>query len=124
MRAATLEPVSSKSSPSGQQNRRGIHRTSAFLSLMYSGMNGEQMLIGDGMVTNLSERGIGIHGNRLVKPEMDLSLFLDVPGSEEPICIVHSRVLWVSGRRFGVELLKINREEHNRLRVFLLGKAA
>jgi hypothetical protein len=87
-------------------------------------MDGGQMLIGDGTVTNLSERGIGIRGNRLVKPGMDLSLFLDVPDSEEPVCIVHSRVLWVSGRRFGVELLKINREENNQLRFFLLGEAA
>jgi hypothetical protein len=76
------------------------------------------------MVTNLSERGIGIRGNRLVKPGMDLSLFVDFPGSEEPVCIVHSRVLWVSGRRFGVEMLKINMAENNRLRFFLLGVAA
>ncbi len=124
MRAATLELVPKKSSHSGRQNRRRIHRTPAFFSLMYSGMDGGQMLLGDGMVTNLSERGIGIRGNRLVKPGMDLSLFLDFPGTEEPLCIVHARVLWVSGRRFGVELLKINLQEHNQLRFFLLEEVA
>lgn len=87
-------------------------------------MDGGEMIIGDGTVTNLSERGIGIRGNRLVKRGMDLSLFVDLPGAEEPVCVVHARVLWVTGRRFGVKLVQINMKENNQLRYFLLGKAA
>ena len=61
------------------------------------------MVIANGVVANISQFGIGIHGNHVVKLGMDLSLFVDLPGVEDPMCIAQSRVSWVSGRRFGVE---------------------
>jgi PilZ domain len=119
-----LESALDTAAQETQQNRRRATRTAALFSLMYSGMDGGQMLIGDGMVTNLSKRGIGIRGNRLVQLGMDLSLFVDFPGVDEPLCIAQSRVLWTSGRRFGVELIKINLPEENQLRFFLAGQSA
>ena len=102
-----------------QDDRRHIERVPAQFGLMYSGMDSGQMLIGDGIVTNLSEGGIGICGNRLVKPGMDLALFVDLPGSEEPVCISEGRVSWVAGRRFGVQLVTVKLDAHNQLRFFL-----
>ena len=102
-------------------DRRHIARTTAQFHLMYSGMESGQMLIGDGVVTNLSENGIGILGNRLVKPGMELALFVDLPGSEDPVCISEGRVSWVTGRRFGVELINMTLEASNQLRFFLWG---
>ena len=87
--------------------------------MLYSGMNSDQMLMGDGVVTNLSASGIGIRGNRSVQPGMELALFVDLPGVEEPLCIAQSRVSWVAGRRFGVELGTLKLEEQNHLRFFL-----
>ena len=89
------------------------------LSLLYSGMDSGQMLMGDGVVTNLSSSGIGIRGNRSVTPGMEVALFVDLPGVEEPLCIAQSRVSWVEGRRFGVELGTLKLEEKNHLRFFL-----
>lgn len=102
-----------------QDDRRRIVRVPAQFGLMYSGMDSGQMLIGDGMVTNLSEGGIGICGNRLVKPGMDLALFVDLPGSEDPVCISEGRVSWVAGRRFGVQLVTVQLDAHHQLRFFL-----
>ena len=55
------------------------------------------MLMGDGIVTNLSSSGIGIRGDRSVTPGMEVALFVDLPGVEEPLCIAQSRVSWVAG---------------------------
>lgn len=103
----------------GQSDRRHGVRTPTILSLLYSGMDSGQMLMGDGVVTNLSSSGIGICGDRSVTPGMEVALFVDLPGVEEPLCIAQSRVSWVEGRQFGVELGTLKLEEKNRLGFFL-----
>lgn len=100
-------------------NRRNTERIPAHLSLMYSGMHDGQMLIGNGIVSNVSESGIGIRGNHRVELGMDLSLFIDLPGVEEPVCIAESRVSWVSGRRFGVEMMTSKQDVKNALRFYV-----
>jgi PilZ domain len=102
-----------------RENRRGTERIPTQFSLMYSGMCDGRMLIGNGIVRNISKAGIGIQGNHLVKLGMDLSLFIDLPGVEEPICIAESRVSWVSGPRFGVEMIAPKLEVENELRFYL-----
>ncbi|HEX5551138.1 MAG TPA: PilZ domain-containing protein [Nitrospira sp.] len=100
-------------------NRRGTERVPAQFTLMYSGMSDGRMLIGNGVVSNVSKSGIGILGDHLVKHGMDLSLFIDLPGIEEPICIAESRVSWVSGRRFGVEMIAPKLEVQNELQFYV-----
>ena len=119
MRTHTATPVTTVAESPGQPDRRHGSRTPALFSLLYSGMDTGQMLIGDGIVTNLSPGGIGIRGNRSVTPGMEMALFVDLPGVEEPLCIAQSRVSWVAGRRFGVELGSLKLEEKNRLQFFL-----
>jgi len=72
--------------------RRRIAPTAAQFHLRYSGMESGQMQIGDGVVPNLSENGIGILGNQLGKRGMELAFFVDLPGSEDPLCISEGRV--------------------------------
>lgn len=119
MCAHIATPVTSVAELPGQSDRRHGTRTPALFSLLYSGMDNARLLIGNGMVTNLAPGGVGIHGNRLVTPGMQIALFVDLPGIEEPLCIAHSRVSWVAGRRVGVELESLTLEERDRLRVFL-----
>jgi len=76
-------------------------------------------LIGDGVATDLSSSGIGIRGNQSVTPGMEVSLIIDLPGMEKPFCIPRSRVSWVEGCRFGVEMEILTLEEKNHLRLFL-----
>jgi PilZ domain. len=102
-----------------EDNRRGTERVPAQFSLMYSGMSDGRMLIGNGVVSNVSKAGIGILGNHPVKHGMDLSLFIDLPGIEEPICIAESRVTWVSGRRFGVEMVAAKLDVQNELQFYV-----
>jgi hypothetical protein len=100
----TAAPVTAVAELLGQSDRRHGSRTPTLFSLLYSGMDSGQILMGEGVTTNLSPSGIGIRGDRLVKPGMELALFVDLPGVEEPLCLAQSRVSWVEGRRFGVEL--------------------
>ena len=115
----TAAPVTAVAEFSCQSDRRHGSRTPTLFSLLYSGMDTGRMLIGDGVATNLSPGGIGIRGNRSVTPGMEMALFVDLPGVEEPLCIAQSRVSWVAGRRFGVELGPLKLEEKNHLQFFL-----
>ena len=119
MRQAGMEQARRNTEKPSRNNRRGTERVPTRFSLMYSGMSDGRMLIGNGIVTNISKSGIGIQGNHSVKLGMDLSLFVDLPGVEEPICIAQSRVSWVSGRRFGVEMIAPNLEVQNELRFYV-----
>lgn len=115
----TAAPGTTVAELPGQSDRRHSNRTPALFSLLYSGMDTGHMLIGDGIVTNFSPGGIGIRGNRSVTPGMEMALFVDLPGLDEPLCIAQSRVSWVAGRRFGVELGALKLEEKNHLQFFL-----
>ncbi|NWF72082.1 MAG: PilZ domain-containing protein [Nitrospirae bacterium] len=119
MPAQIAPPVTSAAELPDQADHRHGNRTPAVFSLFYSGLDKGQFLIADGIVTNLSLHGVGIYGNRLVAPGMRIALFVNLPGIEEPLCIAQSRVSWVDGRRFGVELGPLKLKERNLLRVFL-----
>jgi len=101
-------------------NRRQDPRPPVEFGLMYSAQNryGE-ILMGDGMVTDLSPTGLGIRGNASVTPGMELMIFLYFPDGQDPLFVMETRVAWSSGRRFGVEILKMDLRERNRLRYFL-----
>ena len=119
MRQATTSHSRGTADKSRRENRRATERVPAQFSLMYTGMCEGRMIIGSGVVSNISTSGIGIHGNHVLKLGMDLSLFIDLPGVEEPVCIAESRVSWVSGRRFGVEVIAPQLETQNQLRFYV-----
>ena len=119
MRAQTTALLTSQPNSADQSDSRQKSRTPIIFTLLYSGMDSGQMLIADGVVTNLSTNGIGIRGNRSVTLGMELALFVDIPGMEELLCVAQSRVSWVEGRQFGVEITDMGLREGNRLRHFL-----
>jgi hypothetical protein len=93
--------------------------------LMYSAQDPSgEILMGDGMVTDLSPMGLGIRGNAPVTPGIDLTIFLYLPDGQDPLFVMEARVAWTSGRRFGVEILKMNLRERNRLSYFLRSNLA
>ncbi|HSB46167.1 MAG TPA: PilZ domain-containing protein [Nitrospira sp.] len=119
MRMQPVEQPGRAAEKADHMNHRLTERVPTQFNLMYSGMHEGQMLIGNGMVTNLSVAGIGIRGNHIVKTGMELALFIDLPGIEEPVCVAQSRVSWVSGRRFGVEMIAPKLEALNQLRFYV-----
>ena len=119
MRLDTATPVPTVAEFSGRSERRHGSRTQTLFSLLYSCTDSGQMLIGEGVVIDLSSSGIGIRGNQLVTPGMEVTLFIDLPGMEEPFCITQSQVSWVEASRFGVEMEALTPEEKHRLRFFL-----
>jgi hypothetical protein len=101
-------------------NRRQEPRPSVEFRLMYSAQDPSgEVLMGDGMVTDLSPTGLGIRGNASVTTGKELTIFLYLPDGQDPLFVMEARVAWASGRRFGVEILKMNLRERNRLRYFL-----
>jgi hypothetical protein len=86
---------------------------------MYSGFNGEDVFIGDGAVVDLSESGVGIRGNCVVRVGMDLTLFLYLPDEENPLFILEATVAWTTGPLFGVALKELSLPEGDRMRLFL-----
>jgi len=106
-------------------NRRQDPRAPLEFGLMYSAEDRSgEILMGDGMITDLSHRGLGIRGNTPVTTGMELTIFLYLPDGQDPLFVMETRVAWTSGRRFGVELLKMNLRERNRLRYFLCSNLA
>ena len=106
-------------------NRRQDPRPPVEFGLMYSAQDRSgEILMGDGMVTDLSPTGLGIRGNALVTPGMELTIFLYLPDGQDPLFVMEARVAWTSGRRFGVEILKMNLRERTRLRYFLCSNLA
>lgn len=119
MELTTCDQMNSLQTVESTSNRRREPRVDGRFGLTFSGVDGGQIVMGDGLVMNLSHEGIGIRGNRLLKPGMELALFIELPDSDDHLCIPEARVSWVEGRRFGVALRTLKLEDQNRLRFFL-----
>ena len=106
-------------------NRRQNPRPSVEFGLMYSAQDASgELIMGDGMVTDLSPTGLGIRGNACVTPGMELTIFLYLPDGQDPLFVMEAKVAWAAGHRFGVEILKMNLRERNRLSYFLRSNIA
>ncbi len=103
----------------GSIERRKLLRTTVSFGLMYSGVSGEDVLIGDGTVVDLSENGLGIRGDSPVQMGMELTLFLYLPDREDPLFVLEGRVAWSAGTLFGVVLDELCVRDGERLRSFL-----
>jgi hypothetical protein len=88
--------------------------------LMYSAQDArEELIMGDGSVVDLSNKGLRIRGDRAVKAGLEMTLFLYLPDGRDPLFVLNAKVAWSRGHEFGAEILKMNVREHNRLRYFL-----
>lgn len=119
MELTTCDQMDSLQTAESTSNRRREPRVDGRFGLTFSGVDGGQIVMGDGLVMNLSHEGIGIRGNRLLKPGMELALFIELPDFDDHLCIPEARVSWVKGCRFGVALRTLKLEDQNRLRFFL-----
>ncbi|MDH4187959.1 MAG: PilZ domain-containing protein [Nitrospira sp.] len=99
-----------------QQNRRQANREFGSFELIYSGMDACQILIGDGVMTDLSRNGIGIQGEHMLRVGMEFSLFVALPDDADPLCIIDARVVWAAGNRFGVEIPGLSTAAYARLK--------
>lgn len=102
-----------------KDNRRQTSRVGGPFNLTFSGMDAGHMIVGEGIVTDLSREGIGVRGNRFVKPGMHLALFIELPDSEDHFCIPDARVSWMMGGRFGLRVENLRLEDQSRLCNFL-----
>jgi hypothetical protein len=107
----TAAPPTTISDFPGQSDRRHGDHTPALCPLLYSGMGTGQMLIGDGIVTNLSSCGIGIRGNQSVTPGREVALFINLPGRRSHCALPRAGSPGWQDSRFGVELGSLKLEE-------------
>ena len=120
MRSHKVHSIKSLRSARLLSNRRAETRSATDFQLMYSSQTSDgEVLIGDGTVTDLSRQGLGIRGNTVVRPGMELTLFLYLPDGQDPLFVMEARVAWSVGRRFGVHIIRMDLREQNRLRYFL-----
>lgn len=125
MKRAQVASANGIQSAADVVNRRQDPRPPVEFGLMYSAQDRSgEVLMGDGMVTDLSHHGLGIRGNTPVTPGMELTIFLYLPDGKDPLFVMETRVTWASGHRFGIEILKMNLRERNRLRYFLCSNLA
>jgi PilZ domain-containing protein len=102
------------------RNRRVDTRLPVDFGLMYSAQDERgELIMGDGTVIDMSNSGLGIRGNMAVKTGLEMTLFIYLPDGQDPLFVMEARVAWTTGHRFGVEILKMNLRERNRLRYFL-----
>jgi len=101
-------------------NGRADSRITTDFALMYSAQDERgDLIIGDGAVVDISNKGLGIRGNVAMKRGLEMTLFLYLPDGRDPLFVMEARVAWSAGHRFGVEILNMNLRERNRLRYFL-----
>lgn len=104
---------------SHSMERRRMRRTCVSFGLMYSGIKGDEVLIGEGSAVDLSKGGLGIRGNCPVNVGMELTLFLYLLDDEEPLFVSEVIVAWTAGSLFGVEVKEICLRDGDRLLSFL-----
>lgn len=101
-------------------DRRTDRRFPVDFQLMYSAQDErEELIMGDGNVVDLSNKGLRILGNMAVKAGLEMTLFLYLPDGRDPLFVLSAKVAWSKGHEFGVEILRLNVRERNRLRYFL-----
>ena len=101
-------------------DRRTDYRVHSDFRLMYSAQDDrEELIMGDGSVVDLSNKGLRVRGNMAVKSGLEMTLFLYLPDGRDPLFVLSAKVAWSKGHEFGVEILKMNVRERNRLRYFL-----
>lgn len=101
-------------------DRRSDRRIPIDFRLMYSAQDDrDELIMGDGAVVDLSHKGLRIRGDIAVKAGLEMTLFLYLPDGRDPLFVLNAKVAWAHGHQFGVEILKMNLREHNRLRYFL-----
>jgi len=74
---------------------------------------------GGGTVTNLSMRGCAVESHTRVPTGTRLELCALFPEDHRPVVPDKAVVRWSSGGKFGLEFLRIRREEQARLRRFV-----
>ena len=99
--------------------RRRAARKSVSFGIMYSGVSGDDVLIGDGTMVDLSESGLSLRGDIPVPVGMELTLFLYLSDGDEPLSILESTVVWSVGSLFGVVFNDLSLSDAEILRSFL-----
>lgn len=103
----------SRTSPAG--NRRREFRLDGQLRLTFSGMDATEIVMDTGTAFDLGRDGIGLQTERSLKLGMELALIIEVPGSEEDICISEAQVAWVKGDRIGLSIRTMKPGDRYRL---------
>jgi hypothetical protein len=64
---------------------------------------GNDALLAEGTILDLTSRGWRVAGSMLVTPGMQLALQISIPERSAPLCVHRATVLWVLGHEFAIE---------------------
>ena len=74
-----------------------------------------ERLVGKGTVTDLSLSGCGVRTTTVLREGTSLSLSVTTPDEQDPIAINLATVRWALGGRFGLEFIRMEAEQRERL---------
>ncbi len=77
------------------------------VAISYSGMDGNQCVLGGGTVTGLFTHSLSIQGDCHVKPGMVLALMIAIPDSDDHLCLVETQVASSTWDTFEIDLQQL-----------------
>ena len=84
-------------------NRTNPMRRHSRFPVSWPMVYGNDALLAEGTVLDLTARGWRVVGSISVIPGMQLTLQVSVPERSAPLCIHHATVLWVKDHEFAIE---------------------
>ncbi|MBI5672967.1 MAG: hypothetical protein HZC50_06890, partial [Nitrospirae bacterium] len=84
-------------------NRTNPMRRHSRFPVSWPVVYGNDALLAEGTVLDLTSRGWRVVGSISVIPGMQLTLQVSVPERSAPLCIHHATVLWVKDHEFAIE---------------------
>lgn len=95
--------------------KRGSPRVAVEFPISFSGNEAS----GSGLVSRLSTGGCTVGSDDPVQPGTFLVLHIQLPSQYSPLKVDLAEVRWAKGREFGLEFIRLRKEEKERLRKLL-----
>jgi hypothetical protein len=96
-------------------DKRYTERLTIGCRVRYKGDISSQPHAGQGLTKDVSVSGCKIISDRPVTRGTLLSLTIDLPDGEGPLCLTSAHVVWVSGCQFSVRFMQLSPDQRKRL---------
>ena len=96
-------------------DKRYTERLAISCRVRYKGDIPSQPHAGQGLTKDISLSGCKLISDRPVTRGTLLSLTIDLPDGEGPLCLSSAHVVWVSGCQFSVRFMQLSQDQRKRL---------
>ncbi|THJ19122.1 MAG: PilZ domain-containing protein [Nitrospira sp. CG24D] len=96
-------------------DKRYTERLAISCRVRYKGDIPSQPHAGQGLTKDISLSGCKLISDHPVTRGTLLSLTIDLPDGESPLCLSSAHVVWVSGCQFSVRFMQVSQDQRKRL---------